>query len=115
MLIEYPALADSLSRTLGATLRRVLDQAADLIFLDLPGRVAKLLITLAEERSTGADRDRVLDLHVTQGTIAGMVGGSRSSVNQILRGFEARGLLEVDGRKIILKKEDALRRRAAAY
>jgi CRP/FNR family transcriptional regulator, cyclic AMP receptor protein len=115
MLIEYPGLAESVSRSLGATLRRVLDQAADLIFLDLPGRVAKLLVTLAEDRSTGDGTEKALDLHLTQGTIAGMVGGSRSSVNQILRGFEARGLLAVDGRRIILKDEGALRRRAAAY
>ena len=41
-----------------------------------------------------------------------MVGGSRQSVNQILRSFERRGYLELQGRKIVLKNPALLRKRA---
>jgi CRP/FNR family cyclic AMP-dependent transcriptional regulator len=53
-----------------------------------------------------------LDFHFTQTDLAAMVGGSRQSVNQILRTFERRGYLALQGRKIILKRPDQLRRRA---
>ena len=40
-----------------------------------------------------------------------MVGGSRQSVNQILRGLAGRGFLEVHGREVIIVDEAALRGR----
>ena len=49
-LTDSPELVDRLLRSLGSTVRRLTDQAADLVFLDLHGRVAKLLLGLAEER-----------------------------------------------------------------
>ncbi|HEX2050978.1 MAG TPA: Crp/Fnr family transcriptional regulator [Actinomycetota bacterium] len=109
-----PAIADALHESLGALLRRVLQHASDLVFLDLAGRVAKLLVTLADERGETADDGIVLDLHLSQTHLAGMVGGSRPSVNQILRAFQERGYLEMRGRTIVVKRPDALRRRAGA-
>lgn len=109
---QSPALTEALLRSLGAVLRRLTEQTADLVFLDLHGRVAKLLISLAEKASSNGDEVE-LDLNLTQTDLASMVGGSRQSVNQILRSFERRGYLEMHGRKLILKAPDALRRRAA--
>jgi CRP-like cAMP-binding protein len=93
-------------------LRRLTEQAADLVFLDLHGRMAKLLVGMAEDRGTKEGVELVLDLHMTQTDLAGMVGGSRQSVNQILRSFERRGYLELRGRQIRLKQPELLRRRA---
>jgi CRP/FNR family transcriptional regulator, cyclic AMP receptor protein len=50
---------------------------------------------------------------VTQSTLAGLVGGSRPSVNQILQSFQAQGYLELEGRKIIIKRPEMLLRRSA--
>jgi CRP/FNR family cyclic AMP-dependent transcriptional regulator len=112
VLAEHPALTDRLLRTLGTSLRRLTEQAADLVFLDLHGRMAKLLVGMAEDRGTKEGPEVVLDLHMTQTDLAGMVGGSRQSVNQILRSFERRGYLELRGRQIRLKQPELLRRRA---
>jgi CRP-like cAMP-binding protein len=65
------------------------------------------------EQGKGEEQEAVLDLHVTQSDIAHMVGGSRQSVNQILRSFEGRGYVEVRGRKLVIKSMAALARRAA--
>lgn len=112
LLQEHPALMQSLYRSLGMLLRRVLEHASDLIFLDLPGRVAKLLVTMAEEVGARHEEGTLLDLGMTQGTLAEMVGGSRPSVNQILRTFEQRGYLELQGKQILIKRPELLRRRA---
>jgi CRP/FNR family cyclic AMP-dependent transcriptional regulator len=107
------ALTESLLRSLGGVVRRLTEQASDLVFLDLHGRVAKLLLALAQERGEPRGSEVVLDLHMTQSDLAGMVGGSRQSVNQILRTFERRGYLEFHGRQVVVKQPELLRRRAS--
>lgn len=114
VLQENPTMTDHLLRSLGAVLRRLTEQAADLVFLDLHGRVAKLLLGLADDRGEKTDGEIALDLHLTQTDLASMVGGSRQSVNQILRSFERRGYLDLQGKKIVLKKPELLRKRAGA-
>jgi len=111
LLAEHPALTDSLLRSLGGVLRRLTEQTSDLVFLDLHGRVAKLLLHLGSEQENQMDGVVVLDLHMTQSDLAGMVGGSRQSVNQILHYFQGRGYIELDGRKVKLLRADLLRRR----
>ncbi len=110
---ENPALSEALLHSLGGVVRRLTEQAADLVFLDLHGRVAKLLLALAEERGERSGDEVLLDLHMTQSDVAGMVGGSRQSVNQILRSFERRGYLEFHGRQVVIKRPELLRRRAS--
>jgi CRP-like cAMP-binding protein len=111
-LRDSPELVDRMLRSLGSMVRRLTDQAADLVFLDLHGRVAKLLLALAEERGTSETDGRTLDLGMTQTDLANMVGGSRQSVNQVLRSFERLGYLELDGRRIVIRERALLQRRA---
>ena len=89
-----------------------LTQAGDLVFLDLHGRVAKLLLRLADPEDRQVEEPITLDLQLTQTDLAEMVGGSRQSVNQNLRSFERRGLLELHGREIRILSVGALARRA---
>jgi CRP-like cAMP-binding protein len=105
-------LTEALLLALGGLLRRLTEQTADLVFLDLPGRVAKLLCGLAAERGSPVPDGIELDAHLTQTDLARMVGASRQSVNQILQGFDRRGLMEVRGRRIVVCRLDLLRRRA---
>ncbi|MDQ3981642.1 MAG: Crp/Fnr family transcriptional regulator [Actinomycetota bacterium] len=111
LLGEHPALVEAYLRMLGKLIRRLQDRTEDLVFLDLHGRVAKLLLAFAEDADAGP-QGTVLDLKVTQGELAAMVAGSRPTVNQILKTFEGRGYLTVAGRQIIVKNPDALRRLA---
>jgi CRP-like cAMP-binding protein len=101
---EHPVMQDALVEALARTLRRLTDQAADFVFLDLPGRVAKMIIRLSERAES-----RSLDLKMTQTDIAHMVGGSRQSVNQILRTFESRGYLSFEGPNVVIKSLERLK------
>lgn len=107
-----PALLDALLRTLGAMVRRLTEQASDLVFLDLGGRIAKLLVQRAERQSDEQTGRLAVDLHLTQTELAQMVGASRPAVNRVLQGFVARGLIGMDGRTIVIADAAALRRRA---
>jgi CRP/FNR family transcriptional regulator, cyclic AMP receptor protein len=111
LMSRHSSVADALLRSLGRLVRRMIDQTGDLVFLDLHGRLAKLLVRLAEEQRPG--ESSVVELvRLTQSDLAAMVGGSRQSVNQVLKSFEDRQYLKVEGRKIVVRDLAGLRRRA---
>jgi CRP-like cAMP-binding protein len=110
MLNRYPSVLDALLRSLGNLIRRITEQAGDFVFLDLGGRVAKLLLHLAEAHGAGST---VLDLRLTQSDLAAMVGATRPAVNRVLQHLAARGVIEVDGQRIVLVNLAELRRRAS--
>ena len=110
LLARRPELMQGILSSMSAVIRRLTGQTADLVFLDLPGRVAKLLLTLAADH--GWEPGEVFDLKMTQAELGGMVGASRQAVNQALHSFERRGYLELQGKKVVIRRPDALRRRA---
>ena len=112
LMRENLTFRNAVQRSLVTMVRRLTDQASDFAFLDLHGRVAKMIVRFADERGTASNGDVLLDLHLTQSDIANMVGGSRQSVNQILRSLEDRGYLELERQAIVVKQLEALRRRA---
>lgn len=107
LVAQKSEIKDGLIRSLASGFRLITDQASDFVFLDLAGRVAKLLI-----REYEAGGDTMLDLYLSQSDIAQMVGASRQSVNQILGHLVNRGYVEMQGRTIVIKDVAALRRRA---
>lgn len=110
LLGRYPAVLDAMLRTLGNLIRRLTEQAGDLVFLDLGGRVAKLLLHLAE---THGDGSTVPDLGLSQSDLAQMVGATRPAVNRVLQMFASRGVIKIDGQQIALLDIEALQRRAS--
>lgn len=112
LMRDHPAVMEGLHRSIANLFRRLLQQASDLAFLDLHGRVAKILVELAEDRGETSGAHVTLDLRMSQSELASMAGGSRPMVNRILKHFEERGYLEVRGRGLVLKDVEALRRRA---
>jgi CRP-like cAMP-binding protein len=105
LLRHQPSVLEPLMRQLGTMVRRLTEQAADHVFLDLAGRVAKALLRLA-----GAGSPPVVA--ITQTRLAEMSGGTRQSVNQVLGGFAQRGLVHLEGRRVLLTDVPGLRRRA---
>jgi CRP/FNR family transcriptional regulator, cyclic AMP receptor protein len=101
---RVPAAAQALTDSVAANLRRLTGAVSDLVFLDLPRRVAKLL--LSQPRGD----DGVIRLRMNQEQLAHQAGGSRQSVNAALRGFERRGWIEVRDRAVTLKQPTALGR-----
>ncbi|MGI8774523.1 MAG: Crp/Fnr family transcriptional regulator [Actinomycetota bacterium] len=113
VLSSNPGLTDGLLATIGGQMRRLTEQAADLVFLDLHGRVAKFLLSVSDERGLDVEGGTELDLDLTQSELASLVGGSRQSVNQVLKSFERRNYLTIDRRKVIIKDRESLSRRAS--
>jgi CRP/FNR family cyclic AMP-dependent transcriptional regulator len=111
-MVRHPAVLDAMLRSLGQLVRRLTEQAGDFAFLDLGGRLAKVLLRLAGDRSEAPD-GIVLDSGLSQSDLAAMVGASRPAVNRALHSFAARGFITVSGQVIVLRDVAGLRRRAS--
>lgn len=111
LLSRHPSVLDALLRSLGGLVRRLTEQAGDLVFLDLSARVAKLLLRLADAHGDGAQPPTV-DVALSQSDLAAMVGATRPAVNRVLQTMAARGLISVHGHRIVLRDVPGLRRRA---
>lgn len=111
LLGEEPKLVQGVLRELGRMIRRLTEQLADASLLDLPARVAKTLVRLVEVRRS-ADPEALPVVTLSQGKVAELAGGSRQSVNGALSTLAQRGLIRVEGRRIIVTDMTGLRARA---
>lgn len=101
-VVRDPSIAMRLLAALSKRLRRTDQLVQDAAFLDVPARLARLLLTLTEQRdSTEA---------LTQSELAAMVGATRESVNRWLQFYRRRGLVESSGGSIRVLDRDELRR-----
>jgi CRP-like cAMP-binding protein len=111
-LSNRPEIAEQLLRVLARRLRRTNDALADLIFTDVPGRVAKNLLQMAG-RFGSRDGGVLRVTHdLTQEELAQLVGASRETVNKALADFASRGWLRLDGKSVIVLDPERLARRA---
>ena len=111
-LTGRPDVARQLLRALARRLRRTNETLADLVFSDVPGRVAKALLDLSERFGTPTDEGLRVAHDLTQEELAQLVGASRETVNKALADFAGRGWLRLDQRAVLLLDIDRLRRRA---
>ena len=112
LLAGRPAVAKVLLAALAQRLRRTNENLADLVFTDVPGRVAKALLDLAARFGRPVE-DGVLVAHdLTQEELAQLVGASRETVNKALADFATRGWLRLEARSVLLLDVDRLKRRA---
>jgi len=111
-LATRPDVASTLLAALARRLRRTNDVLADLVFTDVPGRVAKALLDLAARFGRPVDEGLLVAHDLTQEELAQLVGASRETVNKALADFASRGWLRLEARAVLLLDVERLRRRA---
>ncbi len=110
---ERPKIAEQLLRVLARRLRRTNDALADMIFTDVPGRVAKNLLQMANRFGTREPDGSLRVTHdLTQEELAQLVGASRETVNKALADFASRGWLRLEGKSVVILDNLRLARRA---
>ena len=109
---DHPAIAQQLLRVLARRLRRTNANLADLIFTDVPGRVAKTLLQLANRFGVQEGGALRVNHDLTQEEIAQLVGASRETVNKALATFAHRGWIRLEGKSVLIVDTEHLARRA---
>ena len=111
-LTGRPEVAEALLQALAQRLRRTNEQMADLVFSDVPGRVAKTLLELGEKFGRPLPDGIHVTHDMTQEELAQLVGASRETVNKALADFAARGWIRLESRSVILIDPERLDRRS---
>ena len=108
----YGCVSTAKDLPLAQRLRRTNESLSDLVFSDVPGRVAKALLDLADRFGTATDKGVHVPHDLTQEELAQLVGASRETVNKSLADFVSRGWIRLEGRAVTLLDVDRLARRA---
>jgi CRP/FNR family transcriptional regulator, cyclic AMP receptor protein len=104
-----PSVAWALLTELSRRLRRADGKIGGLVLLDVPGRIAQLLLDVTEEGGTPT-----IDKPLTHQIIAQMIGASRETVSRTMREFQDAGMIAVNRRRITIQDRTALASRAQA-
>jgi CRP/FNR family transcriptional regulator, cyclic AMP receptor protein len=111
-LAGHPDVAMHLLAALARRLRRTNEVMSDLVFTDVPGRVAKALLDLAARFGTKQEEGVHVNHDLTQEELAQLVGASRETVNKALADFVARGWIQLQPKSVLLLDPERLRKRA---
>jgi CRP-like cAMP-binding protein len=89
--------------------RDVENKIEQLIFKDVNAKLAELLLKLANEYGIEDSRGTLVSLKITHQEMANLIGSTRETVSLTLSQFKKRGLIHIDGRKVILADREGLR------
>jgi CRP/FNR family transcriptional regulator, cyclic AMP receptor protein len=111
-LREHPQVPMQMLSGLAHRLRRTNEDLSDLVFTDVPGRVAKALLDLSARFGARDDKGIVVRHDLTQEELAQLVGASRETVNKALADFASRGWIVLGAKQVTLLDLERLRRRS---
>jgi len=101
---ERPQAMSRIIELLCARLRRSTDYIADAMFLDLPRRLAKQLVTLSQDDGSSPPAA----VRVSHAELAGMLGASRERVSTQLATWSDRGILDQGRGHLVVRDRQAL-------
>lgn len=107
-LRSRPELALAVARSMDQRLRSIEGRIEDLVFLDIPGRLANALLRLADLYGTATDGGIAVGFRITQQELANLIGASREMVNHTLSGLRRKGVVDLQGRTIVIRQREAL-------
>jgi CRP/FNR family transcriptional regulator, cyclic AMP receptor protein len=108
ILRHTPEVGLRVIRVLARRLRAAEQEIEDLALRSVPGRLAALLLRLAEEYGEPQDHGIRLSLRLTHQDLANMVGSTRETVTTIIGRFRDEGLITVDHRVLVILARDRL-------
>jgi CRP/FNR family cyclic AMP-dependent transcriptional regulator len=113
-LSTRPELLLRIIASLAAYIERKDATMGDAAFLDIPGRVATVLVRLADSKGHATAGGVSIDVALNQRTLAAMVGAARENVNRALRSFAELGYIRVDHGSITVLDREHLSRRGSS-
>jgi CRP-like cAMP-binding protein len=113
-LQSHPDVAIKLLDVLAQRMKRVSELVEDTLFLNLPLRLAKKLISLSQAYGQPHAQGLRLDLKLSQEEWGDLVGTTRESINKQLRAWTEEGLITVDHGYIIIHDRSELEKLAGA-
>jgi CRP-like cAMP-binding protein len=114
VLRSHPDVAINLLDVLAQRMKRVSELVEDTLFLNLPLRLAKKLVSLSKAYGQPHEQGLRLDLNLSQEEWGDLVGTTRESINKQLRAWTEEGLIAVDRGYIVICDRRELEKLAGA-
>ena len=111
LVTRHPQASLELLRRLAQRLRKSNEILADLVFADVPGRVAKAIIDLGARFGQKKDDGLHVNHDLTQEELAQLVGASRETVNKALADFASRGWVRLEPRAVVVLDYERIAKR----
>ena len=111
LVTTNPQTSLELLRRLAQRLRKSNEILADLVFADVPGRVAKAIMDLGERFGVQKEDGLHVNHDLTQEELAQLVGASRETVNKALADFAARGWVKLEPRAVLVTDVERITKR----
>ena len=107
-LAMHPNVTVKLTKLIGLRLRKIQSRVEDLVFRDVPARLAHLLSELSKTDGVADKQGIRLKAKLTHQEMANLIGCSRETVSTIMGQFRDQGLIQMDGRAITIINEKGL-------
>ncbi len=114
MVSRKPQFSFRLTKLIGFRMQKIESRVEDLVFKDVPARLAHLLIDLSKEYGQAGPQGILLQIKITHQEIANLIGSIRETVSAILGEFKRDRWIGFEGRQIILLEPDLLEKRAGS-
>ena len=106
--LEHPEVALKVLSVVGERLRRLVGIIEELSFTTIRQRLISVLVKLAQNEGTKTERGIEFHLPATHQELANQLGTVRELISRNLMRLQAEGLLDVDGRQIVVKDINGL-------
>jgi len=101
--------SEAVEKLIGERLTRVTERLDELVFRDVPSRLAGQLLRLASEFPRVLNGSTVIDVSLTQQDIADLIGSTRESANIAMNALKREGVIDMDRRSIVIRDHERLR------
>ena len=111
LIITNPELCIKIVGVLGRRLRKANEHIESLVFLDVCGRLARLILDLGEQQGKRTDDGTLIEIEYSRTELANLIGTTRETLTRALKTLETMGYIAIRKNKIIITNEPGLRTR----
>ncbi len=109
LLRTQPSLGYKMTKILAQRRREIEAKIENLVFKDVNSKLAELLLRFSEEYGVEDARGTLVALKITHQEMANLIGSTRETVSLTLAQFKKRGLIQSEGRKVIISDREGLK------
>jgi CRP-like cAMP-binding protein len=109
-LRTHPDLSVKLTKVIGLRLRKIQSRVEDLVFRDVPARLAHILLEMSKTDGVPEGPGIRIKVRLTRQELANLIGCSRETVSTTLGQFREQGVIRIEGRSITVLDHDHLAR-----
>lgn len=109
LIKEIPEIALGMVEKINQKLKEAEDRIEDLVFRDVPGRIASVLLKLSEQFGKDSSAGTMISFKITHQELADMVGTTRETATVILNELKEDEVLKIEDKYITVIDEKALK------